>query len=196
MVKVLKKITETANKFPNEFQFAGFFIRMKAFTFDYIFIIAYIVVLAGVNFGLIFRGRALEEISPILVSPIGMDVTAFLTLILPVILYFTLQESSARQGTWGKRKTGIRVINIEGGTLTKTRAFVRSLIKFLPWQIAHTSIYQIKEVVPGSLSEPFDITGFVLVYVLIGIYVLSALISKKHRTPYDWISGSYVIVEN
>jgi hypothetical protein len=37
--------------------------------------------------------------------------------------------------------------------------------------------------------------GFVLVYVWVGSYLLSALISKKHRTPYDWAAGSFVIVE-
>lgn len=179
----------------NEFHYARFSQRLKAFALDYLLIFVYIIVLAGVNFGIFFRGKALEEISPIFDSPIAMDTTAFFTLILPVILYFTLQESSARQGTWGKRKAGIRVVNSQGGILTKMQAFMRSLVKFLPWQMTHTSIYQIKEIVPGGPSELFDITGFVLVYFLVGIYVFSALMSKKHRTPYDWISGSYVIVE-
>jgi len=35
-----------------------------------------------------------------------------------------------------------------------------------------------------------------VVYVLVGIYITSALFTKKHRTPYDRVSGSYVIVEN
>jgi len=180
---------------PNNIRYVGFAKRLKAFAFDYLIILAYIVVMAGINFGIILRGRALEDVSPLFASPIVKDAMAFLTLILPVILYFTLQESSPRQGTWGKKKAGIRVINAHGGTLNKLQAFVRSLVKFLPWQIAHTSIYQIKEVVPGGPSEPFDITGFVLAYVLVGIYIASAWISKKHRTPYDLASGAYVIVE-
>jgi uncharacterized RDD family membrane protein YckC len=183
------------NRIPDDVQYAGFAKRLKAFAFDYLIILVYIIVLAGVNFGIILRGRLLEEIFPYIASPVVKDVIAFLTLILPVILYFTLQESSHRQGTWGKQKAGIRVVNVQGDTLTTMQAFVRSLVKFLPWQIAHTSIYQIKEFVPGGPSEPFDITGFVLVYVLVGIYILSALILKKHRTPYDWVSGAYVIVE-
>ena len=184
-----------SNKALNNFEYAGFGKRLKAFALDYLIILAYIVLMAGVNFGVILKGRALEDISPLFASPIAKDALAFLTLILPVILYFTLQEGSPRYGTWGKRKAGIRVVNANGGALTKLQAFVRSIVKFLPWQIAHTSIYQIKEVVPGGPSEPFDITGFVLVYMLVGIYISSALISKKHRTPYDWISRSYVIVE-
>lgn len=188
-------MAEIPKEILHEFHYARFSQRLKAFALDYLLIFVYIVVLAGVNFGIIFRGKVLEETSPIFASPIAEDTIAFLTLILPVIIYFTLQESSAHQGTWGKRKAGIRVVNVQGGTLTKSQAFARSLVKFLPWQIAHTSIYQIKEIVPGGPSEPFDITGFVLVYFLVGIYIFSALMSKKHRTPYDWISGSYVIVE-
>jgi hypothetical protein len=28
----------------------------------------------------------------------------------------------------------------------------------------------------------------------VGIYGLSALLSRRHRTPYDWAAGSVVIV--
>ena len=179
---------------PNNFQYAGFVKRLKAFAFDYLLILTYIVVLAGVNYGIIFSGGALDKVSPFFVLPVVKDAIAFLTLLLPVILYFTLQESSPKQATWGKRKVGLRVVNAQAKTLTRGQAFVRSLVKFLPWQIAHTSIYQIQEIVPGMEPEPFDITGFVLVYVLIGIYIATAFISKKHRTPYDWAAGSYVII--
>jgi len=185
-----------SNQVPSNFQYASFRKRLKAFAFDYLLILTYIIVLASVNFGIILRGRMLEDISPLLASPLAKDAIAFLTLILPVILYFTLQEGSIRQGTWGKRKAGIRVVNANGGTLTKMQAFVRSLVKFLPWQIAHTSIYQIQEVVPGGEVGPFNITGFVLVYVLVGIYIAAVFISKKRRTPYDWASGSFVIADN
>ena len=44
-----------------------------------------------------------------------------------------------------------------------------------------------------TVVPPEVIAGFVLLYVLVGIYIASALISKKHRTPYDWAAGSYVI---
>ena len=55
----------------------------------------------------------LEQIAPLFASPVVMDGIAFLTLIFPVILYFTLQESSPRQATWGKRKVGIKVVNVD-----------------------------------------------------------------------------------
>jgi len=187
---------QTPGVMPTTVKYAGFAKRLRAFAFDYLIIFAYIAALAGVNFGIILTGGALEEMSPFFASPVIKDALAFLTLILPVILYFTLQESSPRQATWGKRKAGIRVVNAGGETLTRTQAFVRSLVKFLPWQVAHTSIYHI-DGWPLAPAQPsaMALAGFVLAYLLVGIYVASALISKKRRTPYDWTAGSYVIVE-
>ncbi len=175
-------------------QYAGFVIRLKAFVFDYLIILAYIAALFGVNFGIILGGGVLEDISPLFSSPFVKDAIAFTTLILPVILYFALQEGSLRQSTWGKRKAGIRVANVDGGRLTRKQALVRSAVKFLPWQIAHTCIYHVEgwPLEVNTLS-PLVMAGFVLVYVLVGIYIACVLISKKHRTPYDWAAGSYVI---
>jgi hypothetical protein len=74
---------------------------------------------------------------------------------------------------------------------------VRSLVKLLPWQIAHTSIYHIEGLPFAPVEPPPPVmAGFVLVYLLVGIYIASALISKEHRTPYDWAAGSCVIVED
>jgi len=184
-----------SNKIPDDIQYAGFAKRLKAFMIDYLIILAYILVLAGVNYGIILSRGTLEEISPFFASPIVKDAIAFLTLILPVILYFTLQERSPKQATWGKRKAGIRVVNANGETLTGIQGFVRSLVKFLPWQIAHTSIYHIEGLPFAPIDpSPMVVAGFALVYLLVGIYIASALISKKHRTPYDWAAGSFVIV--
>lgn len=177
-----------------ETQYAGFAKRLKAFAFDYLIILIYIAVLFGVNFGLILAGGGLDEVSPLFASPVAKDAIAFLTLVLPVILYFSLQESSPHQGTWGKRKVGLRVVDAKGETLTGWRAFLRSLVKFLPWQIAHTSLYH-WDGWPFAPAEPGPMVfaGFVLIYVLVGVYIVSALITKKHRTPYDWAAGSYVV---
>jgi len=97
----MKKIMKIPN---NNIQYAGFAIRLKAFAYDYLLILTYIIILAGVNFWFILQGRTIESISPLLASPITKDVIAFLTLILPVILYFTIQESSVHQGIWGKKR--------------------------------------------------------------------------------------------
>lgn len=176
-------------------RFAGLGKRLVAFLFDYLLVLGYVVVLGGVNYGLILSGRGLDRLFPSSASPAVKDAIAFVTLVLPVGLYFALQESSPRQSTWGKRKAGLRVVNANGGRLTRRQALLRTAVKLLPWQIAHTSIYRVEGWPLAPVQPPpLVIGGFVLVYVLVGIYVLSMLLSKRHRTLYDWVSGAYVIV--
>jgi uncharacterized RDD family membrane protein YckC len=173
---------------------AGFTKRLKAFGFDYLLICAFMILLAGLTIGTIrmvgYLGFSLRWPD----NPFFADLIAFSTLILPVILYFTLQESSNTQSTWGKRKVGIMVVGKDNAKLTPMHAFIRSLVKLIPWQIAHTCLFHI----PGwpfavNTIPPTVIAGFVLVYVLVGVYIACALISKQNRTPYDWAAGSYVV---
>lgn len=128
------------------------------------------------------------------VSPERMDLLAFVTAVLPVILYFTLQESSVGGATWGKRRMGLRVVHMSGERLSRVRALVRSIVKFLPWQIAHTCLFHI----PGWPMEPQEppvwvIAGLTLVWVAIGLYIVTQAVGPTRRTPYDWISGSRVL---
>ena len=175
--------------------FAGLRKRLVAFGFDFLLIFAYVLILLGIGIAITMTIGPLNQVNPVFDSPIVRDLAAFLVLVLPVILYFTLQESSSRQATWGKRKAKLQVVNARGTRLTRKQAFVRSLLKFLPWQIAHTSIFHI-EGLPFTPAEPTPLVmgGFVLVWVLLAIHAISVLVSKKHRTPYDWAAGAYVVV--
>ena len=188
----MKPTSETSH----DNHYAGFAKRLKAFAFDYLIICGYIVLLTTVTMAVVKISGLLGTPLQWPENPILADLMAFIMLVLPVILYFTFQESSPKQSTWGKRKAGIRVVNADGGRLTWRQAFVRSLIKMIPWQIAHTCLFHI----PGwpfvvTLIPPAVTAGFILVYVLAGIYLATVFISRKHRTPYDWISGSYVVVD-
>ncbi|MGD2026308.1 MAG: RDD family protein [Anaerolineales bacterium] len=167
--------------------------RLKAFAYDYLLIMTYIIILSGINFGLVLYAGTLDQFSPFFASTAGKDMVAFLTLVFPVILYFTVQEGSDGGATWGKRKVGLRVVNPQGERLSFGKALLRSAVKFLPWQVAHTSIYQLSTT--GGEST-FGIIGIILTYVLVGLYLAVTLISKENRAPYDWLAGSYVIEKN
>ena len=86
--------------------YAGFIKRLKAFGFDYLLIVGYIILLAAGTMAVIkisgFFGLSLRWPE----NPLLADLMAFVTLVLPVILYFTLQESSPKQATWGKTQSG------------------------------------------------------------------------------------------
>ena len=174
--------------------FANLRLRFAAFLLDYLIIAAYIVVLIVVSV-LLGIGPLRQTFQILFANPNSSEISAFLLLVLPVILYFAFFESSSWQATWGKRKVGLCVINTHSERLSFGRSFVRSLIKFLPWELAHACLWRI----PGWPSNPqtpspIISAGLVLVWVIAAAYVISLLVSKKHQTLYDLVAGSYVVL--
>ena len=171
---------------------AGLSRRLGAFALDMVPILGYILLLlaifAGIPIGIFHIPLTLK------LNPILSDTVAFATIVLPVILYFAIQESSPRQTTWGKRRMGLWVITKDGKRLRFFRSLIRSIVKFLPWQIAHTCIFHI----PGW---PFDVqgfptwvmAGFIIVYTLIIIYLITITFTPNHQSVYDFIAGSFVV---
>lgn len=135
-----------------------------------------------------------RTLAVLLATPASRDAVAFVTIVLPVILYFALQEGSTRQGTWGKRKVGLRVTALDGRPLPVRRAFVRSAVKFLPWQIAHTCLFHIPGWPLAPAAPPaWVMVGFALVWLLVITYLAMIGFDRSHRTPYDGLAGSQVI---
>jgi uncharacterized RDD family membrane protein YckC len=171
----------------------GFFRRIAAFALDYLIIAAYLIFLAA--FGAFLTWGPLKGGWEALTSsPLRMDLLAFVTAVLPVILYFTISESSKSGATWGKRRMGLRVVHISGDRLSCGRAALRSVIKFLPWQIAHTSLVNIPgwPMAPQALPR-IVIMGLILAWTLVVFYILTLAAGQNRRTPYDWIAGSRVV---
>lgn len=174
--------------------FASVWRRIGAFLLDYLIIAAYLVLLVIVSVGLGF-GPLRSVFQALFADPNSSEFSAFLLLVLPVILYFALFESSSWQATWGKRKMGLRVIDTHGARVSLPRSFARSLLRFVPWELTHACIWRI----PGwpfapATPSPIIIAGLVLVWVSVVAYLVSMLVSKKHQALYDWIVGTYVVV--
>lgn len=173
---------------------AGVRPRLLAFTLDYLVIAAYALGLAAVT--LLAANPLRGPLTALLATPASRDAVAFVTMVLPVSLYFALQEGSARQGTWGKRRLGLRVTGVDGGPLPMGRALVRAAVKFLPWQIAHTCLFHIPGWPLAPAAPPaWVIAGFGLVWLLVLGYLAMLAFSKSHRTPYDRLAGSEVLME-
>jgi len=163
--------------------YVGFWQRVKAFMWDYLVIAGYIVIIT-IMLWLIHASEWLFT------NRIQAQLSAFLLLTFPVILYFSILESSAQQATWGKHKAGLRVIDQNGGRISFVRALARTLLKFIPWEISHTLIWEIT-FSPQTNSLLINI-GFSLVYLLIGLNVVSLLITKTHQTIYDLLTKTFV----
>ena len=124
-------------------------------------------------------------------TPLTLDVEAFLTLVLPVILTFAYQEGSERQATFGKRRVGAVVVDDHGGPPGFGRALVRSIMKFAPWQMAHTAVFNLlaDDTAIGYLVLSITAQGLVLGSVV------AMLMDGKHRALHDWVAGTRVVTK-
>jgi len=168
--------------------YAGFWRRAGAFALDYLIILSYLLVitllfaLANAFFGAnqwLFADR------------IRAQAVAFLLVTLPVTLYFAVSESSARQATWGKHRLKLKVADHDGTRVSFWRGLGRTVLKFIPWEISHTLIWEIYFSPQGN--SVWINYGFVLVYLLIGLNILTLVRTKTHQTLYDLLTKTYVL---
>lgn len=169
--------------------YAGLWTRILAFGFDYLPIAIYLVVM--VMLGLVL-GAAFPELQQVVFgNPVFGQIAGFFIVTVPISLYFVLFESSAWQATWGKRKRHLQVISADGARLSKKRSISRTVLKFIPWELAHTCIWQIS--FADQTTSPIITFGFILVWILVGANAISLLVSPGHQTLYDRLANTYVI---
>ena len=117
--------------------------RLLAFGLDWLVIALY----GGTLFALVALAAGIPEQSP---GPWRAQGIGFLTMTLPVWLYFSLTEASPWQGTIGKRVLGLQVATVAGarpGLLLSAR---RNALKFLPWECGHLLAHQLMALPEGA----------------------------------------------
>src|SRR5699024_2302400 len=83
------------------------------------------------------------------------------------------------QGTLGKRKMGISVVDGFRQRIGIGRSVVRTVIKFLPWEVAHFGIWQL--ILPSTLSEMTVLIILNAVNLAILVYFIVPLINKNKQ---------------
>ncbi len=169
--------------------YAGLWLRMRAFAFDYLIIAAYLFLL--VVCAVVARWGWPGLIQTLFARPAMSHLVSFLLVTLPVSLYFALSEASARQATWGKHKLGLQVIRADGARLRLGRSLGRTALKFIPWELSHALIWYGR--FAGEEEGTLLNVGILLVWVLVGVNLVSLLITQTHRTLYDWLAGTNVV---
>lgn len=164
--------------------------RLAAFGLDYLIVSLYIAALSLLG----FAASGSPVLERILERPLTAQLFGFALLTLPVVLYFAVSEGSARQATPGKRVLGLRVATVLGDRLPWSRSLLRSALKFLPWEIAHTCLWRIPGW-PGAVEQiPTGVeVGLGVVWILVVVYLLMPLVSRLRQTPYDRAAGSIVV---
>lgn len=127
-------------------------------------------------------------------NPNSAELTAFVLLVVPVLLYFALFESSTARATWGKRARGLQVVTLAGTRVSLPRAIARNALKLLPWELTHACLWRISGWPLAARDPPlWASVGLVMVWVIVAIYVASLLSSRTGQTLYDRLTGVRVV---
>jgi uncharacterized RDD family membrane protein YckC len=120
------------------------------------------------------------------------QIYTLMTISLPIWLYFALTESSPWRATVGKKLLGLCVAGAERGErIGFWRALVRTIIKLLPWEIAHLS-----NNLPAPMwyaDDPGFRIGFVVSGVLMIVYMAMVAFAPRRRGPHDLIARTVVL---
>lgn len=119
----------------------------------------------------------------------GAQLLGFVLLVLPVGLYLYTSEASARQATIGKRVMGLRVVSADDlGRPSRTHILVRTIVKLLPWEVAHFAVWHIAALTAAGAS---DFPGWLMATMIVAnllpvVYVLMFALQREGRGPHDF----------
>lgn len=155
--------------------------RILAFAIDYLIIALYAALLFGISSALDLEHKL----------PINGQLLGLLTLTIPVFLYFFLMEKGKARATVGKKLMKVQV-RVESGNITQS-ILMRNLLKFLPWEIAHTGVHQI--VSSNALGQDVSLSvwiALILPQIIIIGYLFSIAMSNGESSFYDKVAHTRV----
>ena len=87
------------------------------------------------------------------------------------------------------------MVAIDGSRASWGRILVRTVVKLLPWEIAHFFVWQTVDVVSqGAVAFPaWLVAGLVVANFLPVAYVLTVAVQRDRRGPHDLIAGPRVV---
>ena len=168
--------------------YAGFWQRVGAFVLDYVVILFYLV---AVSLIFLLLNSLFNLDDRLFTDRVRAQLTAFLLITLPVALYFAINESSNRQATSGKQRMKLIVTDVDGERISFWRALARTFLKFIPWELSHTLIWELS--FSPQTANVLVYYGFGFVYLLVGLNIASLLLTKTHQTIYDLLTKTYVV---
>ena len=125
-------------------------------------------------------------------NSVNMEIYVLLTISLPVWIYFILMDSRLSTGTFGKRLFKLEVNHIiKRNKITLGRSVIRTILKLMPWEIAHLGIIF---PVPMYFEEQPELRFLtILGLALFLIYAFSILLSRKNQALYDSLLKTIVL---
>jgi uncharacterized RDD family membrane protein YckC len=171
----------------------AFLRRIAALLIDYALILGWIAVVAGVS--ALLAAAAGGYANWLAWGTTVAELLGFVVLVLPVGVYLFLCERSSRQATVGKRALRMRVVAVDGSRPSARRILVRTVVKLLPWEIAHFFVWHAVAVVSTGATEfpGWLLAGLIVADVLPVVYVLVVAFQRDRRGPHDLAAGTRVV---
>ena len=164
--------------------------RILAFLIDYTLIILYALILSVLS----MLGFMIFGTEPVVLNQVKGQVIGFLTLTLPVFLYFYLTERATGNATVGKRKMGLHV-KIDKNKFSNP-VFMRTVFKLIPWEIAHTGVHWIVYYSRQDVAPLWVLIILIVPQLIVIAYIISIFISKGKSSIYDIAAGTKVEKES
>lgn len=168
--------------------------RLYALLIDYCLILAYMCCLAGLAWATYLMSGRLPDWLKYGVT--AAEVMGFIVLVLPVGLYLYFCETSRRRATVGKRVMRLTVTANTGKTSpSKRQIAVRTIVKLIPWELAHFFVWHTVAVTRnGQSAFPLWLEiGLVCCLILPAAYLLIVAIQPRGRGPHDLVAGTRVV---
>ncbi|MEV0613490.1 RDD family protein [Nonomuraea sp. NPDC050404] len=159
--------------------------RLVALGWDYLLIVGWLVLLAGLY---LLGLRPLYGLidAPLVVADLAITGVS----VLPVWIYLVVTEAGTARATWGKRRAGLVVTAVGGGRPGPVRIMVRNAVKLLPWQLAHIAVLRLWT---GQGDSVVVVPALVLCYGLVGATVALMLLRGDRAALHDLVAGTRVL---
>ena len=168
------------------------FKRILAFFIDYIIIVVYAMILFEIvvllSGGIDFDAQNL--------SPVKAQFLGFVFMTVPVFCYFYFTEKGKWKASVGKRIVKIKLEKKEVYSWNKS-IFIRTFLKFLPWEIAHTGVHMLFYYEGNQTDVSILVwTLLILPQIIILAYITSIFLSKGKSSIYDNVANTSIINGN
>ncbi len=114
----------------------------------------------------------------------------FLTISVPIWLYFIFFEHSSRQATPGKQLLGLWVTTVTGEKANWRQLLYRTVLKLIPWEIFHLTFMLPVPILsdPAPAFRP----GFIVGFVVLLLYLMVMPHTPRQQSIHDLIAETVV----
>lgn len=141
-------------------------------------------------------GGILFLLSPLLApffsrNALQAQIIGFFLLVFPFGYYFFLCERSSAQATFGQRVMHLKVLTLQGKTISSWQSFIRAFLMIIAWELAHFVIW--KAMFANWDLSAFDYALLIFVNIIFLFCICFPFFNREAKTIHDLLSKTKVV---